>query len=353
MVPHRAWLFALALCVLAGLCIALTWHRPVLLWPGAYPIEATQGWFVTDTIASGYDYVPRRASAWFWRSGSEVTTLRYGTDGALEWIDFNLASQHKTRRQQGSMLEPFPSTAELFYWSASPDGRWLLQLTRNGQRDRMYSTFTMEGKFHLAWTNRYESHTHPEWLSDSSGFVEWPIREGQLLARVHWLETGTMLEIQIDQLPGITNSSATPLPQPFVPLTKWPVAPGAAAEFLILQPTDDPASWHRRTLLVPEALIDFIQVQVYPAPTGDRLAWLAHATSRVPMVKASHDFPFLKFQPKHSTTLFLSQSDGSDLRRIGRTRHGEILGHLQWTPDARRLSFIYDETLWVQSLPVP
>jgi hypothetical protein len=326
--------------------------RPGPLWPGVQPLEMTDGWTVTDTIASGYDYFPRRASAWFWRSESDVTSLRPGADGAIEWVDFDLVAQQRSPRPSASMLQPFPSSAELFYWSASPDGQWLLQIARRG-RDRIYSTFTLDGTFYRAWTNRYESHTHPEWLSDSSGFVEWPIRDGQLLARIHWLKTAVPLEIQLDQLPSLTNASANPIPQPFVPLTKWPVAPGVAVEFLVLQPVDNPAAWHRRVLVQPTTLGGFVEVEVYPAPTGERLAWLAHRTSVVPMVQPSRDFPFLKIQPKHSTTLFLSQPDGSDLQRIGRTRDGEVLGHLQWTPDASRISFVYDQTLWVQSLPAP
>lgn len=346
----RTWLIVAAICLLLGVILWLGVPQPSPLWSGAIAVEATRGWIVADTIASGYDHVPRRAPAWFWRSESQLTCLQPTGTSTIDWIDLDLATGHATPPSPTRMLQPDPPDAELFYWCASPDGRWFLQVARH-RRERIYSTFSMEGTFHRAWTNFYESNTHPEWLSNSSGFVEWPIRDGQLLVRVHWLDTGHSVEIQLNELPGIASSSPNPLPQPFVPLTKWPLAPGIAAEFLVLDPVDNPAAWHRRILALPEQLADYSDVRVVPAPTGEHLAWLAHARSKIPIVRPAPDFPFLRFEPKHRTTLLLSRPDGTDLRVIGRTPAGQTIERLQWSPASSRVSFLYAEQLWVQPVP--
>jgi hypothetical protein len=348
----RTWPIAVALCLLAGLIVWLGPHRRGPLWPEAIPVELARDWIAADTIPSGYDVVRRQAAAWFWRSESELTCLRPAPDATVEWLDIDLATQQTTPRSPGPLLQPYPADAALFFWSASPDGRWFLQITRD-EPARVYSTFALDGTHHRAWTNRYESHTHPEWLSDSSGFVEWPARDGQLLARIHWLDSGISTEIQLDQLPGVASSPEKLIPQPFVPLTKWPIDPGVAAELLVLNPPDNPTAWYRHILELPAALADYADVRVYPSPTGERLAWLAHAKSRIPALQSARNFPYAILQSKHRTTLLLSQPDGSDLRTLGRTPDGLTIERLQWSPAGHQIGFVYDDQLYVQSLSPP
>jgi hypothetical protein len=352
--PRRLlWPVALvAVGLLAALILGPNLPGPRLLWREAILLEQTDGRLFRDFIPSGYDHVPRQAAAWFWRSESELTCLQPGADGSVDWIDVNLSTHQRSQGPPGPWLQPPPANAEPFFWRVSPNGHWWLQVGRRGP-DRIYAVMLIDGTSRATWTNRYESHTHPEWLSDSSGFVEWPIREGQLLARVHWLDHRTTTEVQLNQLSSVATPPGIPLPQPFVPMTRSPRAPGVAMEFLVLEPTHDPAAWFRRRLSLPEALAEHTEVQVYPAPTGDHLAWLAHDSSRIPTVHARRGFPYLTFEPAYRTTLLLSQADGSRLQTLGRTPTGRTIEWLQWTPDATRISFVYADQLWIQAVPDP
>jgi hypothetical protein len=338
---------AMALILLAALFFWLRVHRPDPLWPGAVALESTRDLVQGDFIASGYDHVPRQAVAWFWRSASTLTCLRFRSSSSIEWIDMDIANDHRSEGSPGPLLQPHPPDAELVSWSPSLDGQWFLQISREGT-NRIYAVFHLRGGLHAEWRHPYESHSHPEWLSDSSGFVEWPIREGQLLARVHWLTTGSSMEVNLEQLAAIPGSCTVALPQPFVLMTRWPRDPSVVAEFLVLDPIDQPEGWHRRVLPLPAALAGYDDVHVYAAPTGDHLAWLAHARSSFPTVGVSGRFPFLTVQVQHRTTLFVSTLDGTDLRRVGRTPAGVTLEHLQWIPESIAISFLHAGRLWIQ-----
>jgi hypothetical protein len=341
---------AMAILLLAALLVWLRTHRPGPLWPGAVALEPTRGLVQRDLIDSGYDHVPRQALAWFWRSASTLSCLRPGSAGSIEWTDVDLLNGRRTQRSPGPLLQPHPPEAESVAWSPSPDGEWFLQISRQGA-DRIYTVLDWKGEPHGQWRHRYESHSHPEWLSDSSGFVEWPIREGQLLARVHWLAAGTSVEVNLMSLPALPCASPEPLPQPFVCMGRWPRDSSVAAEFLVLDPIDHPPAWHRRVLPLPSALAEYEQVTVYAAPSGEALAWLGHARSSVPTVRNSGQFPFLHLQVEHRTTLLLSAADGTGLRALGRTAAGETLEHLQWIPGSAGISFLYAGRIWIQSRP--
>jgi hypothetical protein len=345
---RRTWPVLLWLGALTALLLWITLSHLHPLWPGAIRLDLTHGIITNNFIHSGYDFVPHHAPSWFWNSNSNLIHLARSGPGIYHTINLDL---HPIRLQQFTHdSRPTPSTHEtaLVDWAPSPNGRWILKLERRGAT-RFYTASTFDGQQSLSWTNRYEGRTPPEWISDSTGFVDWPVRDNPLLAHVYWLNSPTTHELTLDDLPA--RPITTPaLPQPFVLMRKQPHSPGTAAELLILSPRDHPAAWHRAILPTPTAFAAETGIQTIIAPTGDWFLWLRHKPAPFPKPAFHPGFPYLSFHSRDRTTLLLSRPNGSQLHILGRTTPGRTIDAARWAPDGRRFAFVYDDSLWLHQV---
>src|SRR5687767_8665760 len=86
---------------------------------------------------------------------------------------------------------------------------------------------------------------------------------------------------------------------------------------------------------------------VSPSPGGDRLAWLAFYRQKMPHVALQRSFPFIEVQPRYVGCVWMSHTDGTEVKEIGRLRPGEEVRRVSWLPNGRHLSFVLRERIWV------
>ncbi|MBH0197557.1 MAG: NAD-dependent epimerase/dehydratase family protein, partial [Nitrospira sp.] len=83
---------------------------------------------------------------------------------------------------------------------AAIEGRVSGQVRVEGE-DLVYRARRLDGGPALrVWTNRQEVAVDLRWVSDSSGFAEWPSRPDGVWARFHWLESGEVEEHRLRDL---------------------------------------------------------------------------------------------------------------------------------------------------------
>jgi hypothetical protein len=326
--------------------------RPERRFPKAKPVSITRGVITNALMDSGYDSRPRSTISWFLESNHVISSFHRNPAGLIQLHRFDPAlSSPATTVYLEALADNGNGT--IVFWVPSPDGQWLLTVRRLDQR-RLYQVFDHHHSLHRSWTNRHEGRSNPDWLSDSSGFVEWPIRDGRLLARVHWLDRDETAEADLLDLPVQAVHGPGPLPQPCVPLLYSPPAVGVAVEFLVLSPDREPRSWQRATLRLPDALRRYEPPRIALAPAAARIAWLCESTNRLPRISFSRAPPFVRVQPRLQSSLFVSRPDGSQLAPLGRTQPGTVVDAVRWSPAGDHLSFFYQDVLWLQPLtPLP
>ncbi len=269
--------------------------------------------------------------------------------GGVKILRFNLDQPEFRAIDQPAALD-LNRDRPLIYWAPSPDGRWLLTVRRFGQR-RLYQVYESGHSLQASWTNRFEGRSQPDWLNDSTGFVDWPIREGRLLARVYWIDTGRAAEVDLDSLLSVPVVTSKPMPQPCVELRFSPLSTEIAAEFLLLSADRNPLNWARGVLNLPRALRHSQKTDITLSPTADRLAWTCEEADLIPLVILSSAPPFLEVQTQIRTSLYVSRPDGSQLALLGRTRPGATFSEVCWSPEGSQLSFVYQNSLWLQHVP--
>ena len=85
---------------------------------------------------------------------------------------------------------------------------------------------------------------------------------------------------------------------------------------------------------------------IYPSPQGDRLAWLAFYRQKIPHITLERDFPFLRLETRYVVCVWLSRTDGTDLRELGRLQPGDEIHRVAWTPDGKNVSFVFRHQIW-------
>lgn len=343
--PTLAALFATAIAV-AFLA------RSPQLFRQAHPLAPTQGIITNAYLESGYDYRRRFTLSWFLTSNQSVASFQRNSNGIVQLLRF-----HPNHADAPSVEELPPLSRiddqPLIFWAPSPDGRWLLT-ARRLQQLRLYQVYRADHTLHARWTNPYEGRSQPDWLLNSQGFVEWPIRDSRLLARVYWLDSSTPTEVDFAAIPIHTLHSPDPLPQPCVPMLYSPNSSEVAAEFLILSPDRQPRNWKRATLILPESLRHYEKITVNLSPAAHQLSWLCESAAPLPHWELDRVPPFIHFQSQYRTSLFVSRPDGSELVFLGRTRPGTAVPAVRWSPESDQLTFVYQDALWTQPLdPAP
>jgi hypothetical protein len=206
------------------------------------------------------------------------------------------------------------------------------------------------------WTNRYQGGVFASWLSDSSAVVDWPTRDGGFWMRIYNSESGAFTELSLDELNLIEAGPDTPglelgFRSPHVVRGGRSLLADQCVEVLVAPPASEGESWTRYRVVLPAeilALGSLHHVEAVLCPEGRRWLWAVTVQRGVDGYTFRGAFPFLERVPRFGTRLYTSDWKGEECRLIGVAP--QVLRGLAWHPEARQISFVADQTLWL--LPV-
>lgn len=341
---RRNWIAAL-ICLAVLLLILFSAGSSNDLLARATRLALTQGVITNEMTYSGYHFFYHYAPSYAWLSETQLHSIQEVSRGSYETARLDLAAGNIVKRAGRGPLRNSQGTLDQpFYWRVSPDGKWILFLSKNGD-DLIYTATTLDGDRQTAWTNRFDGSVEPVWLSDSSGFVEWPARDGTNYARIRWLSSGLINEFDLGSSPMASLQDLDRLKSPYAAVSPKMLSSGHAAEFFELSGTGERSTLRRYSVSVPEELQQG-ESKVFLSPRGDRLAWLCFVKRKIPELIRVRRFPFFMTEPRFTTAVLVSRLDGSELRLIGRLRPGDDIRSVAWTPSGRQLSFIHANSLW-------
>jgi len=249
----------------------------------------------------------------------------------------------------------------------SPDGKWLVYAANNSDDDYPRSHFYVSevgGPREREWPlEDAASNGMPSmppgavWLPDSRRWLELaPDETGLLGVRMHSLDVDSPKALPVTA-PARLRSLLGVTPDYRLIATDFYVSPGSAARSVDLYEVGlypNPTPPRRHTLRAPpNAQI----LDIALSPRGDRLAW-AFYFSRVPtgMQWLARFIPSLRkrLRPRVGAGLWVSRLDGSEMREIGYQEIDPNVpaplrlapAEIHWTPDGRRLSFVYKNALY-------
>ncbi len=412
-----------------ALAIPIAWalatrERPLLAQASA--VASTSEW-----KHAGW---PRRGPArHFWLTEREVALERWGRAG-LQLVRYD------TRTKRQAPLSPLSllNGGALRGARLSPDGKWLLFWERSRGRGSGMVAAALDGSQRITWPAARWSGGgfagQAVWAPDSRGWAWVATGRGRPRATIFSLDNPrqeravSLLGTGAAAAPanraghvlGYLSGQGEPrflltmqdtggfFPWTFfgeenyfhfppaipAPAARAPGPPGAAAPaapkppavtLLAFDLTNGSLPRPIRVPLPPGTTMGTVTL----SPRGDHLAWLLERETESPLVPLVR-----RFLPKHpwasrprtrTASLWVSRTDGSDLRRIGAieleplplpsspsvrgaagvryhlyhthhtlllyhlrtlSRRDDVPGGLRWTPDGKRLSFVYDGTLW-------
>jgi hypothetical protein len=348
--PWRNWTWApllLSLVVIGGLLVGC----PGDLVSRAARVAATQGIVTNEASYSGYHFFYHHTASWYWLSDNEILSIREVARGVYESAQINLSSGQITRSPGRMQLDVAQDKWDkTFYWTVSPDGKWILYVG-SARGSLIYDARRFNGSARVTWNNRFEGVVHPTWLSDSSGFIEWPMRELGRQARVHLLSSHDTAQFKIDDLPAGFMSGKARLEHPFAQVpSRIQTTTNTAGEFLELKQVNGKLALQRFLLPIP-AKLRRGEGRTFISPQGDRVAWVYAFQLRVPRFWFERTYPYVETRPRYSTVVLASGADGDGLGTIGVLGPGSDVGTVTWNPDGKRLGFVHDGSLW--TVPVP
>jgi WD40-like Beta Propeller Repeat len=344
--PRRGWIGALLLLAI-GAFVALTAGRHSDLLSKATRLAVTRSVVTNEWTYSGYYNYYHHTASWFWLSDVEILSICQVTRDSYQSARINLTSGRVIQSAGRLLLEPAQDKRDkTFYWSVSPDGKWILYMMRSAGRKIMYAAKSFDGAAQHVWTNLFEGGTNPTWLSDSSGFVQWAVRDDGNYVKVHTLASGDAVELKMEPARFVPTGGATELKGPFalVPLNIQ-TSTNSAGEFVEVNRTAKGLFLKRFVVSVPSELKQG-ERNIFVSPRGKRLAWVVYFEQKIPRFSFKRAYPFVETLPRYSTAVLVSRMDGAQIRLVGTLNPDDAISALAWTPNGKLLGFIHDGSVW-------
>jgi hypothetical protein len=338
--------FAVLVCLLIVLFVLFCTRTQGDLLSRASRLAAVQGVITNELTYAGYSFFYHHVPSYFWLSDTELFSIHEVRRGVYESVRIDLTTGKVGREPGRSPIDAGQGAGDkAFCWTVSPDGKWILSISKARNDEHNYTAKRFDATRQVAWTNHYDGSVQPTWLGDSSGFIEWPVRDGVGYARVHWLDTGGTNELNLDALPAERLDRKKSFEQPNAMIISKMWREGSAAEFIELK-RDENGLAAKRYCLAPPAELARGEGRAFLSPRGDRLAWVVSFTRRFPRISFQRRDPYLAVEPVNSTVVCLSQLDGSEVRVLGHLKSGLDINRVTWTPNASKLSFVCDNAFW-------
>lgn len=252
----------------------------------------------------------------------------------------------------------------------SPDGKWLLwgapRSMRLGDHPEMRQALALDGSHRCAWTAS-AAFSDFHWLPDSRHWVEWVEEKSKVVFFIHSMNPSSRTRTLSVALPSSYHMyDITPTGYVLARDYNWffriaGILPSAINSWQFAQcdldllhtPSGRVAAvpTHAFRVHLPPGLhVELVDPFPVLSPQGDRLAWLAAREYAPP------NSPWLRriwtFFGQHRQTLiglWVSRLDGNQMQEIGHLAYRpkeEVPQDIRWTPDGKRLSFLYKGGLY-------
>jgi hypothetical protein len=323
----RRWIVALALLLGFGLLAWMTWPQPSLLARATKLAQIDSwDWRSLNLLPSGY----------LWLSNQEVLSARERS-GREVLFRYNLSSGKDV------------ALVQLSQWFQKTDGRLDEALTSPGGQWILWwnDAFIQVAKLDGSQYARYPRHPTSDlfWVQDARHWVElWnadetPGANVRVRSPERPLETRTSF-LPSDEITGyLDNGLVTPTGQ--LKAIKMPY--GASLRVTFVEGnigSNIPLSQQR--LHAPDGNI--LQAQL--SPQGDRIALLNISEPRYALPRFLRRFlPWQQKPVAAHTSVWISTADGKNMRELG-SFPSKTFTALHWSPDGKRLSFVYQNALW-------
>jgi len=337
---------AALLILLFGLGLWNSWRESGTLLKRSMAIYGPDPALKSDQTYSGYfsaKYHYACTHSWVSEDQLLIHYNREHNELKFRALRLNLPTRTETPLPDFEKLVDGKNEARPFLWLVSPDGRWLLSV-REQQTNAVFTVTDLNWTVAQLWTNRWMN-TRPIWLSRSQGFVEQIFDEGESFARLYRLDSPQSERIRLNVEPMAAPPEFGRAPMAVLPEASQP----DAVECVSFEFAEWKTTMGKFAFPVPSEL-RASDWTLYPSPAGDRLAWLAYYRQKLPHLAVQREFPFVQAEPRYVGCLWLSRTDGTELRALGRLQPGDEIRRVAWAPDGKRLSFILRERIWV--LPV-
>jgi hypothetical protein len=294
-----------------------------------------------------------------WISAHKVLCFRgFWAPGHLRVATYDFT----TRKEK-----PLPSLTRLFNrsfnrhteQSVSPDGKWLLWRGEQGE----IRAATLDGTRHVSWAVPAADDIYPVcWMQDSRHLVEFTgnSRSGRLtkavLHRVDAPEESRTLLIPASSLLSVGADPGPVVSEDHVVAVATNENDGDGYTITVLQTRLTEGKNEPQRYRFPVSgnadLYDKVLNDRIITSHGDYLAWEAVEEHRNPVRTLVHRLlPFVRAEVERYSVLYVSRINGQEQHQIGcikvePTSASEEPLYLQWLPDGRQLSFVYDDVLY-------
>ena|SRR5579871_5556216 len=251
--------------------------------------------------------------------------------------------------------------------SVSPDGKWMLYYNCVGGANNPFRpmAIALDGSWRIVWPvlpeSRYSVALRPFWLPDSRRWAEilYDNTTRKRLEAVYGLNGEHHVQAVAwekgdaeQETCGVTRSGSvlvrkyTPQSSPIraVTFTAWDLPD------ILADRANAPTRAHTLTIPMPAHTIDTNGLAPRLSPQGDRLAWVLILDNAPPEPAWLQRLRSWFGQGKQRTMgLWVSGLDGSAMREIGHIAYrpgDEVPQDIRWTPDGKRLSFLYKGALY-------
>lgn len=257
----------------------------------------------------------------------QVMPIRYHIAMRKEWP--LKALQELFRKNPGK-----PETVQV-----SPNGKWLLWTDAKGQTQ----VATLDGtrSFHVSSSHSSQN----RWLRDSLHWVEL-VSTGEVFSHANFYSVDRPNHITTKPVfpPFPSTSDQTNIARiaiaddEYILVHYWNEEPGKLHPSRIIAATFTPNPLNRGKFSFTTPRTDYERGALLFAPQTKRIAWILE---------------FYQHFPPYSYTGFWSRKlDMVGVREIGYLKafgwkHRAKPLNVQWLPDGRRLSFVYQNTLWI------
>jgi CDP-diacylglycerol--glycerol-3-phosphate 3-phosphatidyltransferase len=278
-----------------------------------------------------------------WLSTNSIFAVREMSQDEYQPLKVDLPSG-KTTPLPGldALFQGHEKRSDTFRWALSPDASWIL-VQICSPSNSAYLASTLDGSGSLTRSSPGVRNQFM-WMRNNQGWFELVEQRTNLAVRLHRLDTSECKEISVTLPPRSSSSSrylleAVTADGSLLAIESQSGNLSGIVELVQIDLGSNPARLMRLPAALPRRanLLD-----LFVSPDGERLGWLlSFQRSRLSEPRFAGHFPFVDFEKAHTSALWVSRIDGSEMREVGHLKLRASISIAGWTPDGQNFDFGY------------